>query len=72
MNDGERIVPYELIGGGPVVRQVVERFYDIMDADPAAAGIRAMHAGDLGPMRERLFEFLSAWLGGPTTYFRPP
>ena len=72
MNDGERIVPYQLIGGAPVVKRIVERFYDLMEEDPAAAGIRAMHADDLGPMRERLFEFLSAWLGGPTTYFERP
>jgi hemoglobin len=43
-----------------------------MDSDPAAAGIRAMHAPDLGPMRERLFEFLSGWLGGPPLYFQRP
>ena len=47
------------------LRRIVERFYDIMDSDPAAAGIRAMHAADLGPVRETLFEFLSGWLGGP-------
>lgn len=72
MTDGEKMVPYQLIGGAPVVKQIVERFYDLMDQEPAAAGIRAMHAEDLGPMRERLFEFLSAWLGGPTTYFQRP
>jgi hemoglobin len=62
--------PYEMIGGAAQVRRIVERFYDILDDDPSAAGIRAMHAGDLGPMRERLFEFLSGWLGGPPLYAR--
>jgi len=62
--------PYQLIGGEPAVRRMVERFYDIMDSAPEAAGIRAMHAADLAPMRERLFEFLSGWLGGPPLYFR--
>ena len=63
---------YDLIGGETVVRRIVERFYDIMDSAPEAAGIRAMHASDLGPMRESLFEFLSGWLGGPRTYFERP
>ncbi len=63
------ITPYEMIGGEDAVRRIVNRFYDIMDSDPGAAGIRAMHAADLTAMRERLFEFLSGWLGGPPLYF---
>lgn len=61
--------PYQIIGGTAAVRRIVDRFYDIMDSAPEAAGIRAMHADDLSPMRERLSEFLNAWLGGPRTYF---
>jgi len=64
--------PYEMIGGEPMVRRIVDRFYDIMDSAPEAARIRALHADDLAPMRERLFEFLSGWLGGPPLYFRRP
>jgi hemoglobin len=64
--------PYEMIGGETTVRQIVDRFYDIMDSAPAAARIRAMHAKDLSPMRQRLFEFLSGWLGGPPLYFQRP
>lgn len=64
--------PYQLMGGEAAVRRLVERFYDVMDTAPEAAGIRAMHAADLGPMRERLFEFLSGWLGGPPLYFQRP
>ena len=62
--------PYQMIGGAEMVRRVVDRFYDIMDTAPEAAGIRAMHAKDLGPMRERLTDFLSGWLGGPPLYFQ--
>lgn len=64
--------PYDMIGGATMVRRIVDRFYDIMDSDPDAAGIRAMHANDLSPMRDRLFEFLSGWLGGPPLYFQRP
>lgn len=62
--------PYELIGGEAGVRRLVNRFYDVMDSEPAAAGIRAMHASDLAPVRESLFAFLSGWLGGPRLYTR--
>jgi len=64
----ERVVPYDLIGGEEALRRVVDRFYEIMDTDPAAATIRAMHGDDLGPIGEKLFEFLSGWLGGPPLY----
>ncbi len=64
--------PYELLGGEAMVRKIVDRFYDIMDTAPEVTAIRAMHAEDLAPMRERLFEFLSGWLGGPPLYFRRP
>ena len=63
-----RVVPYDLIGGEDGLRRIVDRFYEIMDSDPAAAGIRAMHAEDLTPIRGKLFEFLSGWLGGPPLY----
>ena len=62
--------PYEMIGGEPVVKKLVDRFYDIMDTDPRAEAVRAMHAGDLAPMKEKLFQFLSGWLGGPPLYFQ--
>jgi hemoglobin len=65
-----QVVPYELIGGEAGLRRIVDRFYAIMDSDPEAAGIRAMHGADLGPIREKLFEFLSGWLGGPPLYFQ--
>jgi hemoglobin len=64
--------PYEMIGGAAKLRQIVDRFYDIMDRAPEAAGIRAMHAEDLAPMRDRLFDFLSGWMGGPPLYFQRP
>ena len=69
---GVPVTPFELIGGEPAVRRIVDRFYDLMDGDPAAAPLRAMHAADLGPMRERLGDFMIGWLGGPNLYFRRP
>ncbi|MEZ4320698.1 MAG: group II truncated hemoglobin [Myxococcota bacterium] len=60
--------PYERIGGETGVRTLVDAFYDTMDALPEAAAIRAMHPADLQPSRDKLYEFLSGWLGGPQHY----
>jgi hemoglobin len=64
----QQISPYDYMGGEAEVRAMVERFYDLMETDPAYAELRAMHAPDLKPMRERLFQFFSGWLGGPRLY----
>jgi hemoglobin len=60
--------PYEQLGGEAAVRAIVERFYDLMDSMPQASGIRALHAQSLRGSREKLFLFLSGWLGGPDLY----
>ena len=60
---------YDVLGGKPVVRRIVDRFYDLMEQDPAYADLRAMHAADLAPMRDSLTGFLVAWLGGPRDWF---
>ncbi len=59
---------FELLGGVEQVRALVERFYDIMDSDPKAATIRALHPKDLTGSREKLFMFLTGWTGGPQLY----
>lgn len=56
---------YEILGGAEAVNALTCRFYDIMDSNPAYAALRAMHASDLGPVREAFAGFLSGWLGGP-------
>jgi hemoglobin len=45
----------------------VDRFYEVMDTEPKAAGIRAMHH-DLPRANEKLLLFLSGWMGGPQLY----
>lgn len=59
---------FEELGGTEKIRDLVEKFYDIMDTDPRAAGIRAMHGADLTEAREKLFMFLTGWSGGPSLY----
>ncbi len=63
---------FELLGGEEqgmeTLRNLVETFYDIMDSDPKAQPIRAMHPADLTSAREKLFMFLAGWTGGPQLY----
>ena len=59
---------FEELGGAEKIRDLVEKFYDVMDSDSRAAGIRAMHADDLTEAREKLFMFLTGWSGGPSLY----
>jgi hemoglobin len=56
------------MGGEDAVRRLVERFYQLMDELPEARAIRTLHPEDLGPAKEKLFQFLSGWLGGPPLY----
>ena len=65
----QTLTPFEMIGGHPVIRRIVERFYDLMDQDPAYGELRALHAPDLAPMRHSLAGFLAAWSGGPRDWF---
>lgn len=60
--------PYDRIGGADTVRALVQRFYQLMDELPEAYGIRKLHPKDLRGSEEKLFLFLSGWLGGPQLY----
>jgi hemoglobin len=64
-NFGPERTPYAALGGDDTVRALVERFYDLMDAEPAYARVRRLHPADLAGARAKLYEFLSGWLGGP-------
>ncbi|WP_353326005.1 group II truncated hemoglobin [Chitiniphilus shinanonensis] len=68
MDHLQQHTPYQLLGGEAVLRRLVDRFYDIMATDARAAGIHAMHGPDTASIRQRFFEFLSGWLGGPQLF----
>ena len=59
---------YEWIGGEARIRTLVDRFYDLMDLEPAYAVLRASHGSTLDDARQKLFWFLCGWLGGPDYY----
>lgn len=59
---------YQSLGEATAVRNIVDRFYDLMDQDPRFAKIRELHPKNLNGSREKLYMFLSGWLGGPSLY----
>lgn len=59
---------YERIGGEEGVRTLVKRFYRHMDDLDTSRAIREMHAKSLKASEEKLFMFLSGWMGGPNLY----
>ena len=65
-----QISHYDRIGGAEKVRMLVHRFYRIMDELPESYGIRKMHAEDLQNSEDKLFKFLSGWMGGPQLYIQ--
>ena len=65
---GPPVLPYDRVGGEAEVRTLVDRFYDLMDLDPAYREIRALHPEALDGSRDKFFWFLCGWLGGPQHY----
>ena len=59
---------FEALGGEAAVRTLVDRFYDLMDLEPAYRELRAMHPTTLSGSRDKLHWFLCGWLGGPQHY----
>ncbi len=62
------MTPYESLGGEAFVRSLCARFYVLMDTLPEAAACRAVHPPSLVRAEEKLFEYLTGWLGGPPLY----
>ena len=66
--DKPHTTPFAWIGGEPKVKDLVDRFYDLMDLEPGYAALRAAHGTELERARQNLFWFLCGWLGGPQHY----
>lgn len=60
--------PYEIIGREEGVRALASAFYESMDELEEAESVRRMHAENLDLIKQKLFEYLNGWLGGPHLY----
>lgn len=60
--------PYDLLGGEAGVRRLADAFYSAMDDLTSTADVRRMHGENLDSIKQKLFEYLSGWLGGPPLY----
>lgn len=60
--------PYAQLGGEAMVRAFCTRFYALMDSLPGAQACRAVHPPSLARAEQRLYEYLTGWLGGPPLY----
>ena len=59
---------YIRIGGEPAVRHLTKTFYQIMSETPQTKLVRDMHPADIAMSEEKLYLFLTGWLGGPDLY----
>jgi len=59
---------YERINGEKNLRLLVQRFYHHMNELTETETIRAMHQTDLKSAEDKLFMFLSGWMGGPSLF----
>jgi len=64
----ETTTTYEKIGGDSVVAKLCARFYELMDTVSQFVELRAMHPADLKNSSEKLYMFLSGWMGGPDLF----
>ncbi|WP_275760765.1 group II truncated hemoglobin [Ralstonia pseudosolanacearum] len=65
---GQETLAFDLLGGEARVRELADRFYDLMDLEQEFAELRALHPPSLEGSRDKLFWFLCGWLGGPSHY----
>ncbi|MFD2369458.1 globin [Brevibacillus sp. GCM10020057] len=57
--------PYEQIGGAETLARLVDIFYNHVKRHPDLA---PLFPEDLTPVKERQYQFLTQFLGGPTLY----
>lgn len=61
------ITLYQALGGEAELKKLVDAFYQVMCEAPEAEGILKLHP-DVPRANQKLFEFLSGWLGGPDLF----
>ncbi len=57
---------YDLVGGGPAIKAVVDRFYELLLGDPRLAGFFA--ETDMSQLKRHQVLLVSQVMGGPAQY----
>jgi hemoglobin len=60
--------PYDIIGKEAGVKALASAFYEAMNELEEAESVRKMHADNLEIIKQKLYEYLNGWLGGPHLY----
>lgn len=63
---GDQPTPYQQLGAATEVRRLVDAFYDVIEE--SSPSLRAMLPANTKNTREKLYMYLSGWLGGPPLY----
>ncbi|QBF84874.1 globin [Shewanella maritima] len=59
---------YDVIGGDKVIKAIAHEFYQQMQQRKETAELLAIHRAPIAESEQKLYEFLSGWLGGPNLY----
>lgn len=59
--------PFQILGEDGI-KELSSTFYEVMDELPQAADIRRMHAANMDLIKQKLAEWLTEWMGGPSRY----
>jgi hemoglobin len=66
--DTEQSNAYDLIGGDKVIKAIAHEFYQQMQTRRDTQALLAIHRAPITESEQKLYEFLSGWLGGPQLY----
>ena len=59
---------FEKLGNLSTVNNLANEFYEVMDHDPKAKELRAIHPENMYMSKKTMYRFLSHWSGGPKLF----
>ena len=66
--DPQQSNAYDRIGGEKTIRALAQQFYLQMQSKQETKKLLSIHRAPISESEQKLFEFLSGWLGGPQLY----
>ena len=65
---GQLDATFQAAGGETGIRELVDRFYDLMTSNPDYKALANLHPQFDEQTRDKLARFLCGWMGGPRRY----